>query len=210
MTTEQYADWLARSRRHVMGDAQAADLLHDALLIACDAGRLDLDDESNRRWLSGVLRNRGAMTKRSDFRRTAREHASAADPVASAATYALPLRLDDVPRSARHVLALALHGMDRTEIASALQISDAALRQRLVVLRRALGDVDTDALLERARIRQVERASSDARHLRNRLIAHARRSASVASHDPDGHGLGLGFPKKKEAAAHTSPVDGND
>ena len=49
-----------------------------------------------------------------------------------------------LPRSARIVATLALHGMTRDEIAYVLDLSPTALRQRLTTIRRAWKDVSTD------------------------------------------------------------------
>ncbi|MEM0964275.1 MAG: hypothetical protein AAGK21_17240, partial [Bacteroidota bacterium] len=61
MTSAHYTDWLAVARRHSRVVSEAEDLLHDALLIAASAGRIDLDVADNRRWLSGVIRNQAAF-----------------------------------------------------------------------------------------------------------------------------------------------------
>jgi len=77
MTSEQYTDWLAVARRYSRVAPEAEDLLHDALLTAAGADRLDLTDEDNRRWLTGVIRNQAAFRARSAVRQRQREGAVA-------------------------------------------------------------------------------------------------------------------------------------
>lgn len=197
MTPEQYAAWLSVARRYSRVASEAEDLLHDALLDAAAAGRLDLSDESDRRWLTGVIRNRAAFRARSAVRQRQRERA-----VASGAETDHPapdswpeareaFGLGALPRSARSVAALALHGLGREEICAVLGLSATAFRQRLVVLRRGLGRLP-DGLrreaLALAYARRQRRADDLALGLlRRALLAQVRRASGVGTHDPDGH-----------------------
>ena len=194
MTPGQYRDWLAVARRHARADLEAEDLLHDALLAAADAGRLDLGAEANRRWLTGVIRNRAAFQARSAVRRRARDGRYAEAGATSRASEDLPLSwdalgLEAVPPSARRVLVLALHGLGRDEVCAVLDVSPAALRQRLVALRRALSRRPAleDEVLAAAGSRRDERASKPVGLMRRALSACDRLASGLGTHDPDGH-----------------------
>ncbi|MEL6617162.1 MAG: sigma factor [Bacteroidota bacterium] len=195
MTPEQYADWLAVARRYSRVPPEAEDLLHDALLAAAAADRLDLTDEANRRWLTGVIRNQAAFRARTATRQRRREQA-----VASGAEIAVsePLATDQdavglgsLPPSARSVAALALHGLGREEICAVLGLSATAFRQRLVTLRRGLGRLPDDLRREAlalAYARRQRRADDLALGLiRRALLAQVRGASGVGTHDPDGH-----------------------
>ncbi|MEM1116343.1 MAG: transcriptional regulator [Bacteroidota bacterium] len=197
MTSEHHAHWLAVARRHTRVATEAEDLLHDALLIAAAAGRLDLDEEANRRWLTGVIRKQAAFHARSAVRRkrreaTASEEAHPALPEAVRTSF----RLGGLAPSVRSVLALALHGLRRDEICAVLGISAAAFRQRLVALRRAIGPLPDDLRREAlalAYARQRSRADDLALGLiRRALLARARVAPGLGTHDPDGHLLIFG------------------
>jgi DNA-directed RNA polymerase specialized sigma24 family protein len=181
-----YRDLLRQARRHSRRADEAEDLLHDALLVAVAAGRADLADSSNRRWLSGVIRNRAAFAARTAARRWRREllwhqERSAAEP---SVPPDIPEILRDLPKSLKTVAALAFSGHSRREIAYLLSLSDTALRQRLSALKRRLTargvglPAQTPGLnldLSYGRIRDA---------LLSRLV---KEGGLFASHDPDGH-----------------------
>ena len=200
MTAEQYPTWLAVARRHSRVAQEAEDLLHDALLAAASAGRLDLDEPDNRRWLTGVIRNQAALRARSAVRRRDREHRAASDAFVDPADEVggawAGLGLDALPRSARSVLVLALHGLGRDEVCAALGLSATAFRQRLVTLRRGLGRLPDDVqrqALALAYARRQSRADDLALGLlRRALLARVRAAPGLGTHDPDGHLLVLG------------------
>ncbi|MEM1269943.1 MAG: hypothetical protein AAGI08_07830 [Bacteroidota bacterium] len=200
MTLLEYQTWLRRARRHAFSDAEAADLLHDVLLSAAKQGRLDLTEETNRRWLSGALRRHAAFLARSTVRRRAREEARAVQREETAEMTDLESGaawvdiLSDLPASARRVVLLGLHGLSRPEIRAALQISDAALRQRLRIARQYLAQLPPDllqALKTTAAARHEARAEQVPigllrRALQRRLVD---TPAEIGTHDPDGHPL---------------------
>ncbi len=200
MTPEQYADWLAVARRHSRVASEAEDLLHDALIAAADADRLDLADERHRRWLTGTLRNLAAFRARSAVRRKQREAAQAppedATPPAPLLGAEGSLARSGLPRSARSVLALALHGLRRDEICAILGLSDAAFRQRLVTLRRGLDrlpETSRQEALALAYARRQSRGDDLALGLiRRALLARSATAPGLGTHDPDGHLLVLG------------------
>lgn len=199
MTSEQYTDWLTVARRYSRVAPEAEDLLHDALLVAAGADRLDLTDEANRRWLTGVIRNQAAFRARSAVRQRQREEAVASGADATLqeplATARAALGVQSLPRSAQSVLALALHGLGRDEICAVLGLSATAFRQRLVTLRRGLGrlpDAYQREALALAYARRQRRADDLALGLiRRALLARVRVAPGVGTHDPDGHLLVL-------------------
>ena len=179
---------LAQARRRSRVPQDAEDLLQDALLAAARAGRTDLDDASNRRWISGVIRNLAAMAGRSEGRRKARERDRKPDP--PAATEAGSTRaLDALPRGVRVVALLVLHGMTREEIRQALELSDPAFRQRLAAVRRAMDGVSPEMRQEALALAYARRQSGelDLGPLRRALLAWVRVEEGIGTHDPDGH-----------------------
>ncbi|MEO0556731.1 MAG: transcriptional regulator [Bacteroidota bacterium] len=201
MTSDQYAEWLAVARRHTRVANEAEDLLHEALIAAAKAGRLDLTEAANRRWLNGVLRRQAAFLARTAVRRRQREEVSVASDELVTAPEALvgtwgSLGLETLPRSIRSVLALALHGLRRDEICAVLGISSTAFRQRLVALRKRLGPLPEDLQREAlalAYARRQARADDLALGLiRRALFASSRVAPGLGTHDPDGHLFVLG------------------
>jgi RNA polymerase sigma factor (sigma-70 family) len=172
---------------------EAEDLLQDALLEAVRAGRGDLSQAVNQRWLLGTIRNLGLMTARGAVRRRRREATFADEPTAMAPSAmhaddpALRRWLETLPPSLRRVAELALAGHDRQEIAWLLDLKPVTLRQRIVALRARLAERAVDQFdLGRAepapagvalRLGLIRRALLP--------VARARQAAGV--HDPDGH-----------------------
>jgi RNA polymerase sigma-70 factor (ECF subfamily) len=171
---------------------EAEDLLQDALLEAVRAGRADLTQAANHRWLLGTLRNLGAMSARGAARRRLREQAwmSAADAAATPAvastwppSEALAARLETLPPALRQVADLALAGHDRREIAWLLRLGDATLRQRIAALRRRLAgfapEPDAGA--------SCEELTLPLGLIRRALLPVVIAREGVGAHDPDGH-----------------------
>ena len=195
MTPPTYRRLLALARRHARTPDQAPDLLHDALLVAARE-TVDLDTEDGRRWLNGVLRNLARHTARTDGRRRRRETAAATSSPLSepddGSADAWDATLDALPPSARRVVALALHGLGKAEICTALDLSDAAFRQRLAVARRALGPLPDDLQREAlalAYARREQRGDDIALGLLRRALLRRLHDGptGVGTHDPDGH-----------------------
>lgn len=198
MTLEDYRQWLALARKHSRRGDQAEDLLQDALLVAAHEGRLDFSVEENRKWFSGVLRNRAAMIARSEGRRKGREERAGEREAARStqtdgpadAGFRHPV-LHDLPLSARRLAALLLHGMTRDEILFALDIAPTAYRQRLTVIRKFLSNASEEFrtdLMAVAYYRRVPTDESLERGLiRQALLRSVRVRREVGSHDPDGH-----------------------
>lgn len=194
LTPDQYKHWLSVAARHARRRGEAEDLLHDSLLAAVAARRTDLSDSGTRAWFSGLIRNKALMDARTAGRRRRREAlvAASARPALYAPADHADLRLiQALPPAARAVATLALHGMTRAEIAFALGLNDAALRQRLATLRRKWAALDED--LQQVAIEQAsQRRRTLGRELelgviRRALLALVRETSGIGTHDPDGH-----------------------
>jgi DNA-directed RNA polymerase specialized sigma24 family protein len=168
------------------GAALAEDVVQDALLVAVEQGRVDLDDADTQRWLGGVVRNRARMALRSTRRaqRRDRQWQDSRLPPSGGRAADLPSILDNLSPALRSLAALVLTGHNRREIVYLLGIDDTALRQRVSALRRHLlgkGLVPPGELsglyldLAYGRIRDAL------------LPALLRHGGVFASHDPDGH-----------------------
>lgn len=203
LTRADCGELLAMARRHARGRVEAEDLMQEALLAALAAGRRG--GVADRPWLAGVMRNLARMNARSSLRRCRRETAvmEAAPGEAARAMADETVRLDGMPGSLRIVAALALSGHTRAEIRYLLGISDEALRQRIMGVRRHFvqrGDASPDGL-------------PGLRHglafgaIRRGLLPLARRmEAGFATHDPDGHGIAFG---KMRLPPHERRAGGN-
>jgi RNA polymerase sigma-70 factor (ECF subfamily) len=188
--SRQFADLHALARRASRRPEEADDLLQTALLAALESGRTDLASPETRRWLAGVIRNRAAFEARTSARRRRRESAweEAFLPHAQRGGGGSRQRgetegaaaLTGLSPALRVTALLALSGHTRQEIGWLLNLSDAALRQRISQLKRALDsapapDADPAGPFAFGRIRRA-------------LLGPTRRkNAILASHDPDGH-----------------------
>lgn len=196
---EHYAHLLAVARRYSRAPDDAEDLLHDAVLEAMRSGRHDLSQATTLRWLTGTIRNLGAMTARGACRRRLRDATwSAAQDATIAPTLPPTPWRDDpavhtvisaLPPSLRRVAELALAGCDRQEIAWLLGLSDVTLRQRIATLRKRLGALPT--LEEVARPPAAVDIRLPIGLIRRALLPVVRAQAATGSHDPDGHLLVL-------------------
>jgi DNA-directed RNA polymerase specialized sigma24 family protein len=174
-----FADLHALARRASRRPEEADDLVQSALLAALESGRTDISSPDTRRWLAGVIRNRGAFEARTAVRRRNRETRYAAE-AAPAELHAAADPVDHLSPALRVTALLALSGHTRQEIGWLLNLSDQALRQRISQLKRALSrtaapDTGPSGELAFGRIRRA-------------LLGPGRRDeAFLASHDPDGH-----------------------
>lgn len=204
-----YNHWLAIAARLTRRRDEAEDLLHESLLAAVQARRTDFADERTRAWFMGLMRNKAMMTARSAGRRKRREGFVA---LTEAAAFDLPAHdtpapalaqadrgtldaIRQLPRAARIVAILALHGLTREEIASILDLSDEALRQRLTTLRkrwRSLPQATRERALDDARRRRTLGHALEAGLIRRALVAWLQEIPGVGTHDPDGHLIVLG------------------
>ena len=184
----EYARWLAVARRFTKRRDEAPDLLHDALIEAIRAERTDFRDESTRKWFTGVLKNRALMHARSAARRAKRE-SSAREGVVTEVTTPSSEFIEQLPRSARSVAILALAGMRREEIVSALNLEQTAFRQRLSSIRRAW-----ECLPEKHRGDVFDLPTHprpdpefELGLIRRALLRTVKWSRGIGIHDPDGH-----------------------
>lgn len=188
MRNQLYSRLCAIARRDCGDAATAEDIVQDALLAAVVAGRTDLADPGNGRWLTGVVRNQARMAARGSVRRRHRETGWAAlnpgdHSVSDPASPIEPI-LAGLPTALRAVALLALTGHSRREIAYLLRLEDAALRQRISGLKAKLagagigmppGMPGLNLDLAYGRIRDAL------------LPLLLRQGGTLASHDPDGH-----------------------
>ncbi|MEQ9316657.1 MAG: sigma-70 family RNA polymerase sigma factor [Henriciella sp.] len=175
----------AIARRYTRDADEADDLVQQALLAAIEAGRTDFASGQARAWLAGVIRNKAKMTARGAVRRKARERAwlsaRAGDADGAIEIEGMP-DVSGLPRSLRLVAMLAFAGATRPEIGWLLGLSDAALRQRISQLKRAIAGLppgETPKALEGALPFGALR--------RSMIDQLKRRGGFLASHDPDGH-----------------------
>lgn len=183
-----YAQLCAMARRDGASAHAAEDIVQEALLAAIEAGRHDLADPEARRWLAGVVRNKGRMARRSAARRSRREAAWLAARPETAAPPAGALRPADMlaglPPALRSLAALVLTGHNRREIAYLLDLPDTALRQRVTALKRVLVARGLAAPAELSGL-GLDLAYG---RIRDALLpALLRHGGQFASHDPDGH-----------------------
>lgn len=185
MRIRLYPQLLAIARREA-GTAMAEDVVQDALLVAIEQGRHDLENPENGRWLCGVVRNRARMLARSARRRLGRETKwqGSRHPPEMGESTAPDEVLAGLPPALQSLAALVLTGHNRREIAYLLNLSDTALRQRVSALKRHM--------LARglAAPRELSGLCLDLAYGRIRdalLPALLRQGGAFASHDPDGH-----------------------
>ena len=186
MQQRHYARLVTLARRWSRRADEAEDVVQDALIEALKHGRGELGNAGNMRWIAGVIRNGARMRARSAARRKLRDRAwlsiqeEAFDPF-------MPdrhCRFDTLPKTLKSVAVLVLTGHNRREIAYLLRISDQALRQRIVALKRELmrlgatmpeGEAGLTLELPYGLIRRAL------------LSGFGRHGGFLASHDPDGH-----------------------
>lgn len=179
-----FSQLCATAARECSDATVAEDIVQEALLAAVRAGRADLSDEQNGRWLHGVVRNQARMNRRGTTRSRQRDTAWQ-ETRAEAVT---PVPADDVltglPPALRVVAALVLTGHDREEIAYLLRITDAALRQRIAGLRARLQEAGLSAPGELTALDHDLAFGKIREALLPKLQRHG---GEFATHDPDGH-----------------------
>ncbi|MAN75442.1 MAG: transcriptional regulator [Henriciella sp.] len=183
------------ARRHAGRRDEADDLVQAACLAAVEAGRTDFTSPETQAWLRGVLRNKARMTSRGALRQRARETRWANERGDGAGSEGAGPDLTALPRSLRVTALLSLNGATRAEIGWLLGLSDAALRQRISQLKRAIDRApDVDLTLQGALPFGVMR--------RTMLERFGKRDGFLASHDPDGHFFVLACSQKDGARQH--------
>lgn len=186
MRSQLYGRLCAVARRECGDPASAEDIVQEALVVAVAAGRTNLADPATGRWLMGVVRNKARMLARGAGRRRRRETMWAREREADEHPASDDLRavVEILPRALKVVAALILSGHTRAEIVWLLSLSDAAFRQRLTALRRALRAAGV------AMPPGMPGLTLDLAYgrLREAMLPALRRDGGVlASHDPDGH-----------------------
>jgi DNA-directed RNA polymerase specialized sigma24 family protein len=179
-----HAQLLALARRTAHHDAE--DAVQDALLLAIEAGRHDLTDKANMRWLAGVVRNRARMNARTSRRRSERESRWHRERAGETVRQGASVKeiISDLPPALKTLAALVLTGHNRREIAYLLDLPDTALRQRVVALKRHMITRGLAAPEELAGL-HLDLAYG---RIRDALLPALLRHGGVfASHDPDGH-----------------------
>lgn len=203
LTPAHYSDLLRFARRQTRRAAEAEDLLHEALIVALKAGRFP--PTGDRAWFCGVIRKLATMQARTAARRFRREQQldlpEAEEDVRSNAPLALAATLAP---SLRVVMLLAIAGHNRPEIRHLLGISDEALRQRILMLRRAWRDAGhAEPIRELTGLRYPLESG----RIRQALLPVTRSGrAAFASHDPDGHLFAVNF---SAPAPHKTTTGGN-
>lgn len=178
-----YLRLLAHARRHA-GAADAEDVLQEALIAALRDGRDDLTDTGNIRWLRGVIRNKAKMLRRSTWRAHRRDGEWQTDGIEPETSSSEESVLPALPQALRVVALLALTGHSRREIGYLLNLTDTALRQRLVALKRKLREAGLRSPAEFTGL-NLDLAYG---RIRDALLPQLLRQGGVfASHDPDGH-----------------------
>ena len=190
MDKGEYARLLRYARQQTRAVCEDDDLLQNALLVALQAGRIDMVRAENRRWLRGVLRKLGRHEARSAARRRSRDSVYALGAIrASSITPAEPTEFAErLSPALRATALLILTGHSKAEICWLMGLSDVALRKRVSDIRQrvrhlgmgglaASGGLQGDlpfGLLRRALLRVVQAAGP-----------------ALGTHDPDGHLLVL-------------------
>lgn len=200
MNLSDYRACLAIARRHARSAADAADLLHEALLAGVQAGRSEFSGEADRAWLAGTIRNLAAETARGASRRRAREARWSAEQPQSTEPGPAAADAGDIlsrlSEGSRRVAVLALHGLNADEIQYVLGLKPPAFRQRLTALRRALGTLPEPLRREALALaythpRRAGESRLDFGLIRRALLARVRGHGELGTHDPDGHLLAI-------------------
>jgi RNA polymerase sigma-70 factor (ECF subfamily) len=175
----------AVAARHSRVAHEVDDVIQDVLLAAVAEGK-DIGDPNFAAWAAGAVRLRSRFLARTAARRLRRENAYAATPRPARQQPALRLPKTFIERLApsRRIVALLVNlGMDRREIAYLLGLSDVALRQRIVGLRKAVAAEGLRPLPV------LERDADPQRGLARRALKAAlppRTIRQFAVRDPDG------------------------
>ena len=185
MDTLTYNKLLRIARRHTRRADEAEDLLHAVLLAAIDARRSDMTRPANRSWLIGALKKRALFDARTAIRRRRRESLYVSAESVLSPCEALPTQFINTLSSAlRTTTRLVLSGHTRKEISWLLRISDAALRQRIVEIRRRWRKVECHSFAE---IPGLKGELCFGRLRKSAIKLMHRENTFLASHDSDGH-----------------------
>lgn len=195
-----YQEILRQARRFVQSEAEAHDLVQDALTIALSRGFTDWSAPSRRPWLRGVLRKRAAHVVRTERRRRSREQVALPTKGCGRGSWAWkPEFLASLPPSLRAVATLVNADLCATEIRWLLNLSRVAWRSRLCALKKAV-----QAEAEPPTI-PVPDPALGAGARRATLLAGLKRvpDHALSTHDPDGHAILFRIVAHKTAPAAT-------
>ncbi|WP_196260255.1 RNA polymerase sigma factor [Pelagibacterium limicola] len=182
-----YGAFLSLARRYGRDGEDAEDIVQEVLIAAVAAGREDFSNSQNRRWIAGAIRRRAAFDARSAVRRRQRESRWQAERSGVDAPFEgvlLETVLAELPKALRVVAALALSGHTRAEIAYLLGLTDAALRQRIRELKKALARRGVPMPPEMSGLNLDLAYGAIRQALAPALKRHG---GAFATHDPDGH-----------------------
>ncbi len=201
--SRQLASLRRWARRHALSDAEAEDLLQDALLVTFESGHWCAGG-THAAFTAGVVRMVARQHARTEGRRRHREQvyaetqtissgASAQAPDATPWTGGLLLEeVGNLPPSLRTLAQLVLGGHNRQEAAWLLDLTDTALRQRITALKRRLGPMGLVPPDEPPALRRPLAYGRIRRDLLP-VVTHLP-VPHVGLHDPDGHLLLVRLP----------------
>lgn len=196
MRPSQYGQLCSIARRIVDDIGEAEDIVQDAYLAAFLAGHVDFNAVETRKWLVGTVRNKARMALRGTVRRLGRESQWQMEPPDAVADdhQEMTRLLNSLTPPLKAVAALALSGHNRREIAYLLNLTDAALRQRIRALKLRVTEAEVALPSE---LTGLTPGMAYGR-IRGALLSNlARREGFLASHDPDGHLFVIGHSQNR-------------
>ena len=180
-----YTELLRYAFKVAFNSDEAEDLLQTVLLSAIEKGRADMTCSINRRWLIGALRNQSAFYARSAVRRRNRESSiTYINQLPSESSVSTTQFVNTLPPGLKTTTLLALTGHTKAEISWLLRVSDSALRQRIVQIKRRWRQFDGGSVLE---LKGLKEGLAYGRIRKALLQVPCRDQKTLASHDPDGH-----------------------
>ena len=219
MTAVQYAQLLDFAQRIAHSEDEAQDLLQEALIVAIQKNRLDFSLDENQKWLFGVMRNKIKQEARTVARRHKRNQAFSSDHSQTKdsnqeepsveSVNALNDFLQVLSPSARQAAVLIVHGLNRLEICTLLNLSKTAFRQRLTSIRKALGPLPPSLQQEVIALAYASRKERDERAatlpvglirkalLKSLMTNEQYQHTTIGTHDPSGHLIVVSSAHKK-------------
>ena len=186
MRPSQYTQLCSIARRTINDVGEAEDVVQDAYLAAFLSGLTNFDAAETRRWLVGTVRNKARMALRGAVRRRGRESQWRMEQPNTSTDdqQEITQLLNTLTPPLKAVLALALSGHNRREIAYLLNLTDATLRQRIRTLKCRINEAGLVMPNELPGLNPGMAYGRIRGALSSKLF---RRGGFLASHDPDGH-----------------------
>lgn len=182
---QSYIELLRYARKVTRRADEAEDLLQSVCLAAVEAKRADISCLANRRWLIGALRKRALHDARSAIRRRRRETSITSVDNAQSNTNELPIDfVNSLPKNLRTTALLTLTGHTKAEILWLLRLSDTALRQRIVQIKKRWRAFDGSHISEFLGLKGELAFGSIRQALLKPTFSN---DVMLASHDPDGY-----------------------